>query len=138
MDEDKKWKTRLEFARSLAKKDRERSIQEYLTIATESPKDSSYPSKANLAAGLLFCEGKEWKAAIQPFFRIVKDYPESLESPTAHYFLGKIYTTNWDGKSPEKAKFFWKEYMKKKSEGKESFQNHEYSSLVEEGLEGLR
>ncbi|MCB1177375.1 MAG: hypothetical protein KDK36_07340, partial [Leptospiraceae bacterium] len=128
-----------------SKKDQEESLNTYLYIITEAPReDAKNPEepnpllpKASFATGLLLYKMGDYLPALDHLSNIIMKYKNSEYVDDAIYLSGRIYEEGSSGKlrNLERAKQYYKMFLDKKTQ--KNFRDSIYLKEVEKRFSNL-
>ncbi len=122
-DPDAKIKAQFELARSLdrmgSSDSEEKAYKEYLKLVTSFPVHSEITPRTHLAIAVLLFRRQEFRPALHHLVKLMKEFKNSKEFPTAHYYAGRIYESAWPDRDLERAKKYYDLYLKESEDKNE-------------------
>jgi hypothetical protein len=134
-DPDAKIKAQFELARSLdrpgSNDSEEKAYKEYLKLVTSFPIHAEITPRAHLAIAVLLFRRQEYRPSLHHLVKIMKEFKNSKDFSTAHYYAGRIYESVWQDRDLERAKKYYDFYLKE-SEGKEPTPGNDFKKDASE------
>jgi tetratricopeptide (TPR) repeat protein len=115
-DPDAKIKAQFELARSLDRMgvsdSEEKAYKEYLKLVTSFPVHPEITPRTHLAIAVLLFRRQEYRPALHHLIKVMKEFKDSKQFPSAHYYAGRIYESVWADRDLERAKKYYDLYLK--------------------------
>ncbi|WP_411823558.1 tetratricopeptide repeat protein [Leptospira sp. 'Mane'] len=114
-DPDAKIKSQFELARSLDRmnspESEEKAYKEYLKLVTSFPVHPELTPRTHLAIAVLLFRKREYRPALHHLVKLMKEFKDSKDRPTAYYYAGRIYESAWVERDLERAKKYYDLYL---------------------------
>ncbi|TGN10588.1 tetratricopeptide repeat protein [Leptospira ilyithenensis] len=132
---DAKIKSQFELARSLDRMNQpeseEKAYKEYLKLVTSFPVHPELTPRTHLAIAALLFRKQEYRPALHHLVKLIKEFKDSKDRPTAYYYAGRIYESAWAERDLERAKKYYDLYLKE-SEDKELSPGNDFRKEAKE------
>ncbi|WP_109020776.1 tetratricopeptide repeat protein [Leptospira kobayashii] len=134
-DPDAKIKSQFELARSLDRMNQpeseEKAYKEYLKLVTSFPVHPELTPRTHLAIAVLLFRKQEYRPALHHLVKLIKEFKDSKDRPTAYYYAGRIYESAWVERDLERAKKYYDLYLQE-SENKELVPGNDFRKDAKE------